>query len=145
METIPSPAKSWSTQQLAEFLAALGSFDDAAAATLGAVERATEALEAEAGAILGERTVEASIGFARGEVPAADLRAVAEGRQDSLRVPGVGDCIAISVPIEDAVASRLILARNSPQGFDPEEANLLARGVPERDARRGPRTPGARG
>jgi diguanylate cyclase (GGDEF)-like protein len=122
---LSSGARSWATHQLAEFLAAVGSFDEAAAAMRDAVERAAEAFEAEVGAILGKGSIEASIGFARGEVPEADLRAVAAGTLDALEVPGVGRCEAISVPIDDPRASRLVLARHSAEGFDPEEANLL--------------------
>jgi hypothetical protein len=45
--------------------------------------------------------------------------------QLALELPGVGRCEAISVPIDDPSASRLVLARHSADGFDPEEANLL--------------------
>jgi diguanylate cyclase (GGDEF)-like protein len=122
---ISSGAKSWATHQLAEFLAAVGSFDDADAAMRDAVERAAEAFEAEAGAILWDRSIQASIGFARGEAPEAELRAAADGKVGSVDVPGVGSCEAISVPIDDPKASKLVLARRSGDGFDPEEANLL--------------------
>src|SRR2546430_16835434 len=46
------PKSVWSTQQLAEFLAAVSSCETEASAALAAVERAAEALDAEGAAIV---------------------------------------------------------------------------------------------
>ena len=57
---------SWSTQQLAEFLAVVSSFTTEASVLLGAVERASEAFDAEIGALVVDGAVVASVGFCNG-------------------------------------------------------------------------------
>jgi diguanylate cyclase (GGDEF)-like protein len=120
-----SPADSWATQQLAEFLAAVSAFGDEASAINGAVELAAEAFEAEIGAVVSPRGVEACTGYASGEVPEETLHAVAAVDRAELEVPGVGPCVAASVPIEDAQLGKLVVARFATDGFRPEEVNLL--------------------
>jgi diguanylate cyclase (GGDEF)-like protein len=119
-----SSAQSWATQQLAEFLAALSSFDDESAALREGVERASEAFEAEAAAVISGSEVKATTGFAADRIPVDDLRAVAEGASGAVDVPGVGQCSAIAVPIEDSQPGKLVLARHD-EDFAPEEATLL--------------------
>jgi diguanylate cyclase (GGDEF)-like protein len=122
---VPGPAESWSTQQLAEFLAVVSSFTDQRSAIRGAIERAAEALEAEVAALVREGAVEASIGFPAGEVDEAELVAVAEGRHPRLEVSGVGSCGVASVPLEDTPPGRLVVARFGDDVFSQEELDLL--------------------
>jgi len=119
-----SRASSWATQQLAEFVAALSGFEDERSALVGAVERTSEAFEAEVSAIVSPRGIEASIGFAAGAVPDAALRAVAELGRRELDVPGVGTCAAIAVQITDAALGTLVVARHR-GALSPEEVDLL--------------------
>jgi diguanylate cyclase (GGDEF)-like protein len=129
VSTALSPAGTvWAAQQLAEFLAGVSSADDEPAAVRGAVERAAEAFEAEAVALVADGVVVATTGFAHGGVPAASLLEVAEHPSGSLEVPGVGSCKTISVPIEDAKLNRLVVARYGPEEFGSEEVHL-ARGM----------------
>ncbi|MCU1379491.1 MAG: hypothetical protein JWN29_2474 [Acidimicrobiales bacterium] len=115
----------WSTQQLAEFLAAVSSFDGEASAALGAVERAAEALDAEVVAIVRGGHVVASVGYPAGGAPAADLEAVARGVSHQLAVPGAGVCPATAVPLEYPPGATLILARSGSERLGPEEISLL--------------------
>ena len=63
----------WSTQQLAEFIAAVSTCETEASAALAAVEWAAEALDAEVAAILGGGEVLAAVGYPEGTAPAAEL------------------------------------------------------------------------
>ena len=117
-------AESWSTQQLTEFVALAGAFEDESAAILGAIERAAEALEAEVAAVVRDRQLLASIGFAIEDVPVEKLIAAAAGDLDTLEVPGVGACAVISAELDDG-AGRLLLARHGQESFSLHEANLL--------------------
>ena len=117
--------ENWSTQQLAEFLAVVTSYADEKSATLGAVERAAEALEAEVAAVVKGEEVTASIGFPGGRPPVADLVAVARGKLEALVVPGVGPCAAVAVPLEADPDAWLVLARAGEGRFAPEERHLL--------------------
>ena len=114
----------WTTQQLAEFVGALAGHEDHERTIRVAVERIAESTEAEAGAILSGDGIAASIGFG-GEPPHLEtLRAIADGRSDTLEIRGVGECHAIAIPIEDPGLRQLILARlDAP--FDRDESNLL--------------------
>ena len=113
-------------QRLAELLGALASHDDADGTTSAALEWAARSTGADAGAILAAGGIVASVGFGTDPPPEA-LREVAAGEARSLRVPEVGDCHSISVPIEEEDLDHLILAR-SEKPFSGEEPNLL-RGV----------------
>jgi signal transduction histidine kinase len=115
----------WSTQQLAEFVAAVSAFETAASAGLGAVERAAEALDAEVAAIVAGGAVIASVGYPAGHVPADDLGAVAAGRSGELAVPGVGPCAAVAVPLDHPPEAMLVVARSGPEGLSSEEIGVL--------------------
>jgi len=116
---------SWATQQMAEFLAAVSSFDTEELAMRGAVERVAEAFEAEVAALIDSDSVAVATGFPAGRTPEAELRAIATGRKQALKLAGVGECGAISVPVEDDPLEALVLARSDPARFSPEEENLL--------------------
>jgi signal transduction histidine kinase len=115
----------WSTQQLAEFLAAVSTCETEASAARAAVEWAAEALDAEVAAILGGGEVLAAVGYPEGAAPAAELSAVNAGAGSELAVPGVGACPATGVPLEHPPGGMLILARWGSAGLSAEEASLL--------------------
>ena len=124
---MPSPepqaiGSSWATHQLGEFLSALSQFSDELSALQEAVDLSASALEAEVGAVLDSEQVMASIGFARGRVPAAAVLA-ASIPSGNLEVEGLGDCRTISVPLADG--RLILLARSGGDSFTTEEANLL--------------------
>ena len=119
------PNANWPAQQLAEFLALVSAATSPTAATQTAVERAAEALEAEVGALIRDGVVEASVGFAAGQVPYDEIALVAEDDHDSLEVPGHGRLSAVSVPLDDQPPARLVMARGEQDGFDAEELGML--------------------
>jgi diguanylate cyclase (GGDEF)-like protein len=120
-----SPAASWTTRQLAEFLSALSGFEDERSAINGAVELAAEAFAAEISALISSRGVEARTGAGAGEVPEQALRVVADLGRDEVQVRGVGPCAAISAPIEDPELQKLVVARHGTDGFRADEVELL--------------------
>ena len=116
----------WSTQQLAEFVAAVSAADSEAAAAIVAVERAAEALDADVAAIVADGELVAVIGYPNGAAPVAELEAVQPGLDQSfLDVPGVGACSAAAAPLEHPPGARLAIARQGPNGLTREEAALL--------------------
>ncbi len=120
-----TPAESWSTQQLAEFLARVSSFTDERSAICGAVERAAEALDAEVAALVRRGSVETSIGFAEARKPEEELVAVSRGTRDAVEIPGLGRCAAAVAALEDGRDGKLVLARCDDEGFSQEETDLL--------------------
>ncbi|MDQ4130404.1 MAG: GAF domain-containing sensor histidine kinase [Actinomycetota bacterium] len=120
------PESAWSTQQLAEFLAAVSSCESAASAALAAVERAAEALDAEVAAILSGGEIVAVVGYPEGAAPVTELRSVTPGDAGAkLPVPGVGVCPATGVSLQHPPDATLVLARSGSEGLSPEEAGLL--------------------
>ena len=120
-----SPAASWATRQLAEFLSALSALEDERSAVDGAVELAAEAFGTEITALVSSRGIEARTGAAVGEIPERALRVVADMGRDEVQVPGVGPCAAISAPVEGTELGKLIVARHGTDGFRAEEVELL--------------------
>ena len=116
----------WATQQLAEFLAVVTSAADEHAAVADALERLAESFEADAGAFLQNGTVIASLGWARGCTPEAELIAAAEsGRADvDIDIAGVGRCQTVVIPVDRDAGTTLILARASYR-LSAEEVGLL--------------------
>ena len=122
---MPEGAKTWATHQLAEFLAAVSACEDETEAVRRAVERAAEALEAEAGAVVRDGTVVTSIGFPRGEAPEAELVRIAASSTEALDVPGVGPCAPARAPLDGAADDCLVLLRECDERFTREEEHLL--------------------
>ncbi len=122
-----SPAN-WSTQQLTGFLATVSSASDERTAVRLAVERAAEALDAEVAALLRRGEVYVSIGFPSDPALERALAAVAEGRTTTLLTPGLGECAALAIEVEDDTPASLVLARSSGGGFAVDELHL-ARGM----------------
>jgi diguanylate cyclase (GGDEF)-like protein len=119
-------AESWSAQQLAEFLAAVGSTNDERAALHVAVERAAESLEAEIGAFVRQGLVLSSVGFASDDEPTAILVEAAEGGMSIVELPGIGSCTVLRAAVLDPTPGCLVLARVGTGSFDRSEAGLLA-------------------
>ncbi len=115
----------WTAQKLAEFLAAVSAFTSESAATLGAVERVAEALDAEVAAIVEGGELVAAIGYPAGEAPVAELDAVARGARRELTVPGSGLCPATVVALVHPPGARLVVARSGPDELCREEIRLL--------------------
>lgn len=120
-----NPTAAWSTQQLAEFLGVVSSFETEATAAQGAVERAAEAIDAEVAAILRGGDVMASVGYPAGAAPIGELVAVARGLTRELFIPGAGRSSACAVPLDDAADGTLIVARSGSEPFSREEVGLL--------------------
>ncbi|HWH92697.1 MAG TPA: GAF domain-containing sensor histidine kinase [Baekduia sp.] len=120
------PGSAWTTQQLAEFLAAVSSARSEAAAARAAVERAAEALDAEVAAIVCDGKVVAAVGYPEHAAPAAELGRVTDGPVAcELAVPGVGVCPATGVALEYPPGATLVLARSGTDGLQSEERALL--------------------
>jgi signal transduction histidine kinase len=122
---LQSSVESWSTQQLAEFLAVVASFGDERSAIQGALERTAEALEAEVAVLLRKNYVEASIGFAAGKVDANAVQAVADGATGTIEVEGLGACDALAMSLEDRRGRQMVVARYGGGGYSQEERDLL--------------------
>jgi diguanylate cyclase (GGDEF)-like protein len=112
---------SWAAQQLAEYLTRLGTADDVDSALRTGIERAAEALEAEAGAVVRGGAVVATIGFPAGGPPPADWGRPGER---SAEVPGLGTVAAVGAPLDDDGHDWVALARDG-ERFSVEEAALL--------------------
>ena len=113
----------FSTQQLAEFLAVVSSLPDQAEARQVGVERAAEALEAEVAAVVHGGAVLTSVGFPAALVPEAELIEAATHRQIVIELPGLGECQAISVALDET--DHLVVARAGEDGYTLEEISLL--------------------
>jgi PAS domain S-box-containing protein len=118
----------WSTQQLTGFLASVSSASDERTASRLAVERAAEALDAEVAALLRRGEVYASIGFPSDPALEQVLADVAEGRATTLVAPGLGECSALAIEVEDETPASLVVARSRGTGFAVDELHL-ARGM----------------
>src|SRR5689334_18164630 len=104
----------WSTHQLTEYFTAVNAADDESSAIASAVERATEMIEAEVGAVVREGRVFGADGFGV---------AVAAG-ESLLEVFGVGELYASASPLGGENADSLIVCR-ADEPFSPEERQML--------------------
>jgi diguanylate cyclase (GGDEF)-like protein len=114
----------WSTQQLTEFLAAIGSASSRAAAVRLAVERVAEALEAEIAAILIGGQVVAQIGFPPGAAPRLLLRRIAAG-EDPVDVDGLGSCRTAAGRLGENEEMTVVIARAGDTPISGEDRALL--------------------
>jgi signal transduction histidine kinase len=115
----------WSSQQLAEFLAAVSICETEASAALAAVEWAAEALDAEVAVILCGGEVLAAVGYPEGTTPVTDLISVPARGGGELAVPGVGSYAAKGITLEHPPGGMLVLARQGSEGLSAEEVGLL--------------------
>src|SRR3954471_23346814 len=99
----------WSTHLLTEYFTAVNAAEDEDTAIASAVERATEMVEAEVGAVVREGRVLGAYGFGSA-VPEAALLAAAAG-VSFLEVPGLGDLHAAPSSLGGENSDALIVAR----------------------------------
>jgi PAS domain S-box-containing protein len=121
-------AGNWSIQQLTGFLAMVSSAEDERTASHVAVERAAEALRADATALVRRGEVVASVGMPRDGTSAAALADAAEGNGTHLVLPGLGECPTMAITVEPDTPSRLVFARAGAGPFEADEV-YLARGM----------------
>ncbi|HET7686350.1 MAG TPA: sensor domain-containing phosphodiesterase [Candidatus Limnocylindria bacterium] len=114
----------WSTQQLTEFLAAIGATGSRAAALRLAVERVAEAVEAEVAAVMVDGRVAAQVGFASTGVPGSSLRRIAAG-DDPVELPGLGRCRSAAGRLDGEGDAWLVVARAGDDAFNSEDRALL--------------------
>ena len=110
-------------KHLAEYLAVLSRAPDEASAARSGIELATEAFDAEMGALVREETI-VSIGYPNKRVPFAVLRRAALDRWTTIDVPGIGDCQLAVTELYGRVSGQLLLAR-SWAPFTDDESNLI--------------------
>ena len=116
----------WATSQLAEFLAAVSASSGRSAAVAVAIQRAAEAIDAEAAAVITNGSVEAVVGFGSSSVPEAALIDATVGHGSTIDVPGAGACSTLVAPLDDfASPSTLVVARSGGGNFTPEERILV--------------------
>jgi diguanylate cyclase (GGDEF)-like protein len=124
---VRTEAATWSTQQLAEFVAGVSSYGDEPSTAAGAVERAAEALEVEIGALVKAGEILASVGFPLGKVPCDEL--VAATRRGpgtfSTALLGASEATVAVASVDDAEDVWLVVARLDTAPFAPEEIILL--------------------
>ncbi len=115
----------WSAQQLAEFLAAVSGQSEEASALRGAVERASEAFEAEAAAIVFDGAVVASVGFPADTTPTEALLAAVSCPEGGLEVPGIGSCRVVTASLDMQGRDAVLMLARSGNDFSREEVSLL--------------------
>jgi diguanylate cyclase (GGDEF)-like protein len=111
---------SWSTHELAEFVAAVSGFPDSRAAMEGALWRATDAFGASFGVVLGHDWIGAAVGILHAEEIADHLCALPEVPVAPVELPGVDTCWAYAIALDDG--GRLVLGRE--YILDEEELSL---------------------
>ncbi|MDT4944545.1 MAG: hypothetical protein QOH14_1278, partial [Pseudonocardiales bacterium] len=114
----------WSTQQLTEFLAVIGTASSGAAVVRLAVERVADAVEAEVAAILIGGRLAAQVGFPPDAVPRGLLQRIAAG-EDAIEIEGLGPCRTAASRLGDDDDMRVVIARAGYVPFSGEERALL--------------------
>jgi len=118
---------SWSTQQLAEFVAAVSAVPDEQVAVRSGVERVAEALDADAVALMYGDRLGYSVGWPADATPVGAICESFSADVDDLPtvpVPGLGDVPAASVEVGELGDAQLIVARDG-DPLDAEEKGLL--------------------
>jgi diguanylate cyclase (GGDEF)-like protein len=118
--TVPA----WSTQHLAEFLAALSACDTQQRAIAIAVERIAESFDAEICAYRSGDTVAAAVGFPAGRTPVEALLHAGDNGASTVVLPGFGECTAVAVPVAGQRGAAIIVARVD-VAITPEESSML--------------------
>jgi diguanylate cyclase (GGDEF)-like protein len=122
-----APTGSWSTQQLAEFLAVVATAADEDVAMRSAVELIAEALDADAVALVHANELVHSVGWPAGAAPVDAIRAAAvstSGTRLLVPVPGMGELSVTAVDAGEHNHARLVVARSG-NSLDAEEKGLL--------------------
>jgi len=115
----------WSNTQLAEFLAEISKATDEQSASVLAVERAAEAVEAEIGAFVRDGKVVHSVGFYDGQAPVQALLEVCAGSRRELDMGDLGMFTTAVATSDERPGDALILGRAGAEAFSRQEANLL--------------------
>jgi diguanylate cyclase (GGDEF)-like protein len=121
------PSGSWSTQQLAEFLAVVSTAADEDATLRSGVDLVAEALNADAVALVHANELLHSVGWPAGAAPVQTILAAAAsapGAGPLLPVPGVGELPVTAVDTAEHGSARLLIARSG-DPLDAEEKGLL--------------------
>jgi diguanylate cyclase (GGDEF)-like protein len=121
------PSGSWSTQQLAEFLAVVATAADEDVAVRSGVELVAEALDADAVALVRANELVHSVGWPAGAAPVEAIRAAAlcpSGARPPVPVPGVGELAVTAVEVGEQSKACLLVARSG-NPLDAEEKGLL--------------------
>ncbi len=121
---IPASESSWSAQQLTQLLSLVTSLPPDADVIHRALEHAVESLDGDVGAVATTGSVLASLGYAAGSVPEAELLRVAYGDESALEVRGAGRCSVLVAEVDTSPPSRLLVGRVSPGTFTSEERSL---------------------
>ncbi len=109
---------------LLKLLDVMLSYSDEGSAMGVAVAHAAQTLKAEVAAIVVDDRVTACVGFPAAMTAEADVLAVALRARESLDVPGVGRCPAISAEWDGAHRGQLVVARAG-DGFSVEEHSVV--------------------
>ena len=117
----------WSTQQLAEFMAAAASASTEAEAARTTVEWIAEVFDAEVAGIVYAGEVLAAVGYPDGAVSAGELAAITPDDGGELLLPKLGSCPTRAVYLEHPPGATLVVARRN-AGLDARETSLL-RGI----------------
>jgi signal transduction histidine kinase len=117
------PGSDWSTQQLGEFLGFVSQCGDENEAVHAAVERITEAVEAEVAVISLDGEIVASTGFGMAGVPEEVAREIRAG--DDLSWPIGTSWTSLRTPVEGWDGAVIHLRRSGEDGFRAEERNLV--------------------
>jgi diguanylate cyclase (GGDEF)-like protein len=112
----------WSTYLLTEFFTAVNAAEDETTAIVNAIERATEMVEGDVGAVVREGQVFGAYGFGA-VVPEAAMLAAAAG-QTVVDVPGIGELHVVPSPLDMENADALVVGRLD-DAFGPEERQML--------------------
>ncbi|GID69705.1 hypothetical protein Acy02nite_75860 [Actinoplanes cyaneus] len=112
----------WSMLRLGEYFSAITRAGDEPSAARIAVQRATEATDAELAAVICGDTLAASVGLGRSPDPAL-FAAVRPGTETS-SFPGLGDTFVTVHALDGAYDERLVVARAG-EPFTPEERQML--------------------
>jgi diguanylate cyclase (GGDEF)-like protein len=113
-----------STLLLAEFLAAVSAADDEDSMLRTGLQLATEAVDAEVGAIVVRGRPSMTLGYGDEVAPAAELLAVCGGAT-AAPVPGAGLSPAVALDLEHPAHAHLVIARAGTREFSSEECGLL--------------------
>ena len=117
-------SSSWSTQQLAAFIAGVSIAETEAAAARAAVERAAEALDADVAAIVCSGELVAAMGYPEDTARVDELeRVMPSAARSWLDVPGAGRCAAAAAALEYPPGATLVIAR--PGALTRQETGLL--------------------
>lgn len=112
----------WSMLRLSEYFSAITRAGDEPSAARIAVQRATEATDAELGAVIRGEDVTASVGLGRSPDPA--LFTTVRPGAETAPFPGFGDAFVTVLALEGDYAERLVVAR-ADEPFAPEERQML--------------------